>query len=314
MYEIRPAHDTDFDQVVALLHRLQAVPEHTIGYHGETSEELTAELTDLQWPSTTVVAVDGADRVHGVLSFDVDHTLGRVWWHGPFVDVPAEHPAADRIWDRTADALYDAARALPGLRDISDSELFGHVEHTRLAGFARRHGFPSGRYTSVLALDGVDLVRLIGTVSNRPDAVDVREFPTPPTDSVAAAALIRLHEACFPNTYISAAQLLAGGPDRTVIAAFDGGCLVGYAVGRVQQAEYFVDFVAVATESRGRGIAGALVTALIQRLADRHGARSKACATVVGGNAASRRMLHNLGFLPLLELVSYRLRAQRLVA
>jgi len=314
MYEIRPAHDTDFDQVVALLHRLQAVPEHTIGYHGETREELASELADLRWPSATVLAVDGTDRAHGELSFEVDPSLGRVWWHGPFVDVPAEHPAADRIWDRTADALYDAARALPALRNISDSELFGHVEHTRLAGFARRHGFPSGKYTSVLALDGVDLVRLIGTVSDRPDAVDVREFPTPPTDSVAAAALIRLHEACFPNTYISAAQLLAGGPDRTVIAAFDGCCLVGYAVGRVQQAEYFIDFVAVATESRGRGIAGALVTALIQRLADRHGARSKACATVVGGNAASRRMLHNLGFLPLLELVSYRLRAQRLVA
>src|SRR6266566_4155175 len=211
MYEIRPAHDTDFDQVVALLQRLQ--------------------------------------------------------------DVPAEHPAADRIWDRTADALYDTARAAPALRDISDSELFGHVEHRRLAGFARRHGFPSGRYTSVLAVDGVDLVRLIGTVPDRPDAVDVHEFPTPPTDSVAAAAVIRLHDACFPSTYLSAAQVLAGGTDRTVIVAFDAGRLVGYAVGRAQPAEYSVDFVAVAAESRGRGIAGALLTVLIQRLADRHGAR-----------------------------------------
>jgi ribosomal protein S18 acetylase RimI-like enzyme len=314
MYDIRPARDTDFDQVVALLRRLQAIPEHTIGYHGETREELASELVDLRWPSATVVAVDGADHVHGVLSFEVDAALGRVWWHGPFVDVPAEHPAADRIWDRTADALHDAARASPALRDISDSELFGHVEHRRLAGFARRHGFPSGKYTSVLALDGVALVRLIGTVPERPDAVEVREFPTPPTDSVAAAALIRLHETCFPNTYVSAAQLLAGETDRTVIAAFDAGRLVGYAVGHVQPAEYYVDFVAVATESRGRGIAGALVTTLIQRLADRHGARQKACATVTGGNAASRRMLHNLGFQPLLELVSYRLRAQRLVA
>lgn len=314
MYEIRSARDTDFDQVVDLLHRLQAVPEHTIGYHGDTREELASELADLRWPSATVLAVDGADRVHGVLSFDADARLGRVWWHGPFVDVPAEHPAADRIWDRTADALYDAARASPELRNIADSELFGHVEHLRLAGFARRHGFPSGQYTSVLAVDGVDLVRLVGTVADRPDAVDVHEFPTPATDSVTAAALIRLHDTCFPNTYVSAAQLLAGGTDRTVIAAFNDGCLVGYAVGRAQPAEYFLDFVAVATESRGKGIAGALVTVLIQRLADRHGARPKACATVIGGNAASRRALHNLGFEPLLELVSYRLRAQRLVA
>ena len=70
----------------------------------------------------------------------------------------------------------------------------------------------------------------------------------------------------------------------------------------------------VVVDGLGRGIAGALVTVLIQRLAEQHGARPKACATVVGGNAASRRALHNLGFEPLLELVSYRLRAQRLVA
>jgi ribosomal protein S18 acetylase RimI-like enzyme len=314
MYEIRPARDSDLDQVLDLLVRLQSVPGHHIGYHGETRVELADEFAELHWPTTTLLAVDDADRVHGVLSTDVDPALGRAWWHGPFVDVPAEHPAADRIWERTADALYDAARALPALRDITDNELFGHVEHRRLAAFAHRHGFPGGEYTSLLALDGVRLVRVIGSVPDRPPGLDVREFPVPPTDSVAAAALIRLHDESFPNTYLSAAQLLAGESDRTIVAAYDAGRLVGYAAGRAHPTEYYLDFVAVAPQSRGRGIAGALVTTVVQRLAEVHGRKERVCTTVAGGNAASRRMLHNLGFQPMSELVGYRLRARRLVA
>jgi ribosomal protein S18 acetylase RimI-like enzyme len=291
------------------------MPEHTIGYHGETRAELAEEYADMNWPFATVVAVDEADRVHGVLTADVNPTLGRVWWHGPFVDVPADHPAADRIWERTADALYDQARALSQVQDITDTELFGHVEHRRLAQFAQRHGFPAGVYTSVLGLDGVDLVRLIGSVPDRTDGVEIQDFPTPPTDSVAMAAFIRLHDECFPNTNKSAAEILSGGGDEnTVVVAKAGGRLVGYAVGEVQALDYYVDFVAVAPDFRGRGIAGALVTQLVQRIADRHGARPKVCATVLETNAASRRMFRNLGFRSLLELVGYRSRAERLVA
>jgi len=303
--------------VLTLLERLQSMPDHHIGYHGETRAELADEYADMNWPHATILAVDEADRVHGVLTAEIDETLGRVWWHGPFVDVPADHPAADRIWERTADALYARARTLPELREIADSELFGHVEHRRLAQFAQRHGFPAGTYTSVLALDGVELVRLIGSVPDRstgPDAIEIAELPTPPTDSVVMAAFIRLHDECFPNTNKSAAQILTGDGDHTLVVAMAGGRLVGYAVGSVQPHDYYIDFVAVATDFRGRGIAGALVTLLVQRLADRHGARSKVFATVAGSNAASRRMFHNLGFQPLLELVGYRLRAQRLVA
>lgn len=314
MYQIRPARDTDLDQVLTLLERLQSLPEHHIGYHGETRDELADELSELNWPNATVVAVDDADRIHGVLSAESDAALGRVWWHGPFVDVPAEHPAADRIWERTADALLARACQEPELRDIADSELFGHVEHRRLAQFAQRHGFPDGTYTSVLQLDGVDLVRLIGSVPDPVDGVDIRDLPTPPTDSVAAAALITLHEQSFPDTYVSAAQLLAGDGDRTIVAAMAGGRLVGYAVGSIQQAAYYVDFVTVTTDFRSRHIAGALVTQLVQRLAEQHGERPKVCCTVEGGNAASRRMHLRLGFKPELELVGYRLRAHRLVA
>src|SRR5215469_13997727 len=153
MFHIRPAEDVDHDQVLDLLCRLQAAPCHHIGYHGETAAELADELAHLGFPAATTVAVDDANRVRGVLSIDVDPVLGRAWWYGPFVDVPAEHPAADRIWSRTADDLYTAARAKStAFAGITDSELYGHVEHCRLATFAHRHGFPPGEYSSVLML------------------------------------------------------------------------------------------------------------------------------------------------------------------
>ncbi len=313
MFRIRPARNADHDQVVALLCRLQAMPSHHIGFHGETRAELADELATMHFPAATLVAVDDADQIRGVLSVDVDPALGRAWWFGPFVDVPAEHPAADRIWTRTADALYAAAHALPIIRGVRDSELYGHVEHCRLAAFAQRHGFPPGEYGSLLVLDGVDLVRLVGAVPDS-NAADIAELVTPPTDAALAAALIRLHDRSFPNTYLSAAALLSGERDRTVVTATVDGTLVGYAVGGIQPADYFVDFVAVTSESRCRGIGSALVTTLVQRLADLHGAREAACAVVAGGNAPSRRLLHTLGFRPRLELVSYRLRATSLVA
>jgi ribosomal protein S18 acetylase RimI-like enzyme len=313
MFRIRPARNADHDQVVALLRRLQAMPSHHIGFHGETTAELADELATLHFPAGTLVAVDDSDEVRGVLSADVDRELSRAWWFGPFVDVPAEHPAADRIWTRTADALYAAAHALPVLRGVRDSELYGHVEHCRLAAFAQRHGFPPGEYSSLLVLDGVDLVRLVGAVPDS-GAANIAELPTPPTDSAAAAALIRLHERSFPNTYLSAAAVLAGERDRTVVTATIDGTLAGYAVGGVQPQDYFIDFVAVPAEARCKGIGSALVTTLVQRLADRHGAREAACAVVAGGNAPSRHMLRTLGFRPRIELVSYRVRATSLVA
>lgn len=311
MFRIRPAEDGDFDQVLGLLRRLQAAPCHHIGFHGQTEAELADELACLGFPAATTVATDDASQVRAVLSVDVDRSAGRAWWYGPFVDVPAEHPAADRIWSRTADALYLTARAR--LAGVTDSELYGHVEHRRLAAFAHRHGFPTGEYCSALVLDGVDLVRMIGTVTDD-DAIDIAEISTPPTDSTLAAAFVRLHERCFPNTPLSAATLLTGSTAHTIIAATDGRGLVGYAVGGAQPFGYAIDFVAVATEFRDRGIGGALVTTLVQRLAERHGAKPAACAVVSGGNAPARRMFRKLGFVPHLELVSYRLRATSLVA
>jgi hypothetical protein len=115
MYDTRFAVPGDLSAVLALLVRLQADSAHHIGYLGETLGELTEELAEFEpdWPSCTVVATDDSGRVCGVLSVEIDQELKRSWLHGPFVDVPVNHPAGSRIWDQTADALYKTASRFP---------------------------------------------------------------------------------------------------------------------------------------------------------------------------------------------------------
>jgi hypothetical protein len=261
-----------------------------------------------------VLAVDGADRVRGALSVEVDPRLGCATWFGPFVDVPAQHPAADRIWDRTADALYAAAGALPMMRGVRDGELSGHVEHVRLAAFARRQGFHPGERTTQLVIAGVDLVRLVGAVPVEPAGVRVTDVTGSTPVPALAGPLARMHDRYYPSGCVSGAELAAGTTDRSVVVATEGDRLLGYAVGRAHAGDYLVDFAAVRPPVRDAGLAGTLVTVLVQGLAERHGPRRRAVAMVAGEPTDFRDTLGRLGFEPAVELVGYRRRAASLVA
>src|SRR5207253_4772339 len=147
------------DEVVEVLVRLQADPAHHIAYHGETADEITAELTGMRpdWTTGTLLATDPGGRLRGVLGVEADAEVGRAWLHGPFVDVPANHPAAERIWQKTADALLGRALRMPSLHGITDLELCGHRKHRLLADFAARHNFHTGVTSRVYLLTGQPL-------------------------------------------------------------------------------------------------------------------------------------------------------------
>ncbi|RKT57074.1 GNAT family N-acetyltransferase [Saccharothrix australiensis] len=306
MYDIRFAEPDDFAEVPALLVRLQADAAHHIGYLGETLGELTEELAEFEpdWPSCTVVATDDSGRLCGVLSVEVDTELNRVFLHGPFVDVPVNHPAGSRIWDQTADALY--AHAAPLLRGIVDREVYGHTEHRRLAAFARRHGFTAGRASGIHVLDGDGLRGLLLREASCPRTGPAREMRVLPTDSAVHQAVAVLHERCFPKTYLSGRKLVDGTGKHTVVVAMDGDSVLGYAAGKAEPGEYYLDFVAVEPGVRGAGVGSALVTELVWKLAERFGARPQAAASILVGNTSSRRMFDRLGFRLHLELVAYR--------
>jgi ribosomal protein S18 acetylase RimI-like enzyme len=309
MYDIRFAGQDDMSAVPALLVRLQADTAHHIGYLGETLGELTEELAEFEpdWPSCTVVATDDSGRVCGVLSVEVDTELRRAFLHGPFVDVPVNHPAGSRIWDQTADALY--AHAAPLLEGVADREVYGHTHHRRLAAFAERHGFTAGRASGIYLLDGDGLRGLLLREAACPRTGAAREMRVLPTDAAVHEAVAVLHERCFPKTYLSGRKLVDGGGGHTVVVAMDGDAVLGYAAGKAEPGEYYIDFVAVEPDVRGAGVGAALVTELVWKLAERSGARPQAAASILAGNGSSRRMFARLGFRLHLELVAYRANA-----
>ncbi|MFJ8961313.1 GNAT family N-acetyltransferase [Lentzea sp. NPDC102401] len=304
MYDIRFAEPGDLGATMALLVRLQADNAHHIGYLGETVEELRAELGEFEpsWADCTVVAVDADDNITGMLSVEIDADLGRAWLHGPFVDVPVNHPAGSRIWDQTADAMFRRATEL--LTGISDLELYGHTAHRRLAAFAERHAFSAGKASAIHVLDNGDLRTLLLRDAKCPSEREMRVLPT---DRFVHEAVAVLHERCFPRTYLSGKQLVESDPQkRTIVVAMDGRRVLGYAAGKAQPEEYYVDFVAVEPDVRGQGVGAALITELLWKLAADHGARPQAAASIHAGNESSQNMFARLGFRLHIELVAYR--------
>ncbi|SDC64791.1 GNAT family N-acetyltransferase [Actinokineospora iranica] len=303
MYAIRPATVADQPAVVALLVRLQADPEHHIGYHGVTAEEVAEEFGRFapDWVSGAVLGTDDSGAVRAVLSVDADAETGRAWLHGPFVDVPAAHPAGRQVWHNTADDLFDAALALPRLKGIDDLELYGHRRNRRLGDFAARQGFSAGAASRVFTLTGSALRSVLVS------AVDAGEGPRVlGAEPAIRAQVVELHERCFPQRTVSGRQLVDGERGHTVVVLTGVDGLIGYAAGFVAEDELYLDYVAVDPNMRDAGAGRALVRSLLRALAARHGARQRAAAVIALGNDASERMFTALGFDLHLELVGYR--------
>lgn len=286
--------------------RLQADPAHLIGFHGETRDEVAEELADLRpdWWSGAAVATDGDGRLRGVLTVDAPPEKGRAFMYGPFVDVPAAHPAADKVWQRTADELFSHVSGLSRMDGVGTLDLFGHRQNRLLADFAARHDVAVDDTQRVFELAGAPLRALLVRAADRPSTSDDRVVPMP-DDPVVREAVVRLHDRCFPTTVTPGAELVAD-PGEHIVVVLMGKELLGYATGFTQAEEYFVHMVGVDPRVRSRGVGRILVRGLLARLADRTGARNKAAALIRLGNDASERMFTSLGFDLTIELVNYR--------
>jgi ribosomal protein S18 acetylase RimI-like enzyme len=287
MYRVRTASIEDLADVIGLVARLQGDPAHHIGFLGESPAEVTEELSAL-FPTGAVVAVDQGGRLRGVLC--VERGADRSYLYGPFVDVPANHPAAGQVWQAMADALFEAAAVGGPL------ELFGHRENRLLADFAGRHDVPVYQATGLFMLAGEPLRELLAK-----DTADDR-VTLLPADPAVRDAVVRLHDSCFPDAATPGKQLVEG---RHTVVVLLGNGLLGYAAGYSQAAEYYVDIVGVDPDARSCGVGRTVVRRLLVELA-RAGARERAAAVIRSGNHASEHMFAKLGFERTADLVCYR--------
>src|ERR1700741_3203727 len=189
MYDVRPATPGDLEDAIALIALLQADPAHLIAYHGDTVEEVAEELAGLRpdWASGAAVALDRHGRLRGGLSVEADSEQHRAYLYGPYVDVPANHPAAGQLWQATADALFDLAAGLSRMAGVTRLDLFGHRENRLLADFAARHDVTSHSTTRLFTLTGAELrALLVRAVDEAPPAED-RVSPLPEDPAVRTA-------------------------------------------------------------------------------------------------------------------------------
>jgi ribosomal protein S18 acetylase RimI-like enzyme len=300
MYDVRTATPVDLDSVIALIARLQQDPAHRIAFHGETAREVAEELAEVEpsWPGCAVVAVDQGGRLRGTLTVEIDPGQRRAYLYGPYVDVPANHPAAGTLWQATADAMLARVHELPAFAGVRTIELFGHRQNRLLADFASRHTATARTTTRCFTLTAAPLRSLL--VRHSPDD---RVVPLPP-DPAVRAAVARLHDRCFPGAPTTGAQLVSGDRHTVVVLMGEHG-LLGYAGGYTQAEEYYVDVVGVSEDARSCGVGRSLVRRLLGELAARDGVRDRAAALIRAGNDPSERMFTKLGFVLSQELVNY---------
>ncbi|WP_181009823.1 GNAT family N-acetyltransferase [Ornithinimicrobium sufpigmenti] len=273
------------EQAFQLVLGQQGDPSTACAYLGTTADGLRAELDDLDvpWPESLRVGVED-DRVVAAVLVEHDEETGRSWVHGPWT-------ADDAAWSRWADVLLDAALAQTP-DGVDDHELCAAPANRRVAALAASRGWPAG---------DVNIVYVARSGDGWPASHEAVRSAIPED----LAELTRLHDDAFPGTYATARQLLTD-PDRTTLVLDRDEAVLGYASAEVQpDGAGYLDFVAIAATSRGRGLGRALVADIARQVLARPGVDAVRL-TVEGSNTPAVALYESLGFVREAELVGYR--------
>jgi ribosomal protein S18 acetylase RimI-like enzyme len=291
----------ELEGIVAFITAQQARPDQRIAYLGEDAAGIAAELDGFQppWSSTVrVVRAPTGGGLAGVVAVEWDEDLGRSWIIGPWV------AGADEAWTAVAGELVDGALAqLPDT--VTRHEMCGETVHRRLAALAAARGWHAGEANHVLVADAAvvagwdDLVDAAGTAGLRC------------ATTADAAAIAVLHDAEFPDTYASAAQLVEGqldGSRLVLVADLPGGTggLACYAAGEVHDdGEGYIDYLVVDPAARRTGLGRHLVMTIARRLLA-VSSLHRVALTVQDHRAPARALYQSLGFRPAGSIVGYR--------
>lgn len=285
-FELCTATTQDLRGIAALIVEHSRRPERRCIHSDPRSgvDEAVAELEQLNLIGELVFVVAlQQGRLVGCAGAEFDLGLRRAWLRGPFMDCQDETG-----WMAAAGELLQALeRALP-------------AEIVTLDSFLDQQHAWGQRLMEAGAYRRVRLVHVYQAVAQ------AQPYPVPPgcveMRLEHAAGVAELHRRLFPNTYLTAEQIVApagvsgsaGAPHRVYVYEEDGR-VQGYVYGSENLGEGVVDFIGVDENARRRGIGRALLGAILSWMFGAQGLQ-RASLTVHDELVNARALYEQAGF------------------
>jgi ribosomal protein S18 acetylase RimI-like enzyme len=279
---IREAIPDDFVQIADLIVQYCRRPERRCIHSDPRGgvDQAVEELKHLHAIGELLFVV-GNTPTFGCFGAEYDLGLRRAWLRGPFV---VSEDAQE--WAETARKLLEALEeSLPEELAVLDSFLDQANEWGQQLGW--ECGYQRVRLVHVYRLDPAAPLSEVpaGCVEMQPEQ---------------AAAVAALHEQLFPNTYLTAQQIIrdvsAGGATPSKVFVYlEAGQVLGYVYGSENLGEGVVDFLGVDPAARRRGIGRLLLTAILYWLRVDQGL-DEVTLTVHDEQAQARRLYEQAGF------------------
>ena len=278
MIDILPCHDR-IEELIQFITGLNSNKAHHLGLFGEGEADVRLTLTEFLIPPAEGFRMAYEDgQLAGIFGVDADPEIGRAWL-GPIIEHPDWHAVADRLYT-------EILTVIPA--GIREQELFCDVENRHVQDFAARHGFPLTSENAILTL---------ARENYRPSAkgqVQVVAYQEEFFEQLA-----KLHQALFPNTYMTASQMAEKkDTNHRLLLALDQGVLLGFIFCKIEPESEsgYVDFIGTDVPARGRGIGADLLASGVDWMLSTP-ATKKISLTVNADNVAARNLYEKFGFI-----------------
>ncbi|MCG7310366.1 GNAT family N-acetyltransferase [Brachybacterium sp. ACRRE] len=275
----------DHEAALRLILEMQSSASTACAYLGRHEAGIREDLENLDqdWRETLHVSRGADGRVDGAALIEWDTELDRSWVHGPWT--------RQGRWEQQAPGLLESVIAQA---PVARHEMYAAVENVQMAWLAERCGWAAGEANFEYAKQ----------LEDGPSDPRMANDTVRPADPADLTRLAELHEAEFPGTYASTSDLLEHGGSYSTFVHVEGGRALGYLSGQTQEADtLYVDFLAVAPDARGRGVARGLLDAAALRM----GART-ITLTVDEHRPDAQRVYEALGFSRVAVTRPYRMR------
>jgi ribosomal protein S18 acetylase RimI-like enzyme len=288
----RPARADELPALVALIAELNALPAQHCLICSHDAATLVAEIEGLargeHGPESFFAVIAHEGGLVGAMGCDCNDDLTRGWLWGPWLRPEVSwQPAATRLMQQLRAQLPHSLRRIDGFCD---------VRNERANQLYRDNGFVVAKLSHVY-------------IAHRKELTALPAASCAPIAPEQHAAVVALHDATFPGTYRSGAELIALVDDtHRLFVAGDGASVQGYLFVGIEEDphEAYIHFLGVQPEARGRGIGKRLLhTALHWAFVER--GLPQAALTVEDERGVARSLYESAGFRLLYTGVGTRL-------